>query len=98
MIRDLGAKLKTLRTQHGYSQRYVSEITGISQAVLSGYELGEKTPSIERLLKLSNFYQVSTDYLLGVTKTNNQQSLDASNLTVEQYTLLKQFLSTMQKK
>ncbi len=95
MIRDLGTKLKNLRLQYGYSQRYVSEITGISQTVLSGYETGEKTPSLEKLIKLSNLYQVSTDYLLGVAKTNSKQQIDVSNLTVEQFTLLKQFISSL---
>jgi len=97
MIYDLGEKLKTLRLQHGYSQKYVYEITGISQTALSGYETGEKTPSLEKLLKLSNLYQVSTDYLLGVTKTNGNQFLDASSLTTEQFMLLKQFLDSMKK-
>ena len=67
----------------------------ISVFILSGYETGEKTPSIEKLLKLAALYQVSTDYLLGVAKTKNPKTLDASHLTDEQFKAIKQLLSIM---
>lgn len=95
MVRDLAEKLKTLRLQNGYSQKHVASTLDISVSILSGYETGEKTPSVEKLLKLAALYQVSTDYLLGVVKTENPKTLDASHLTDEQFKAIKQLLLTM---
>lgn len=95
MVQGLAEKLKSLIIQNGYSQKQVADILDISASVLSGYESGEKTPSIEKLLKLSALYQVSIDWLLGVTKTDNHKLIDASHLSDEQFKAIKQLLLTM---
>lgn len=60
-------RLKQLRKAKGYTQIRVQMETGIEQALLSKYENGERIPPTETLLKLADFYNVSTDYLLGRT-------------------------------
>lgn len=84
MIQGLPDKLKNLRRQHGYSQREVSNRLGISPSIVSGYETGERTPSIENLLALSYLYKCSTDYLLGKGQTKPSLQIDVSELTQEQ--------------
>ena len=51
----------------------VAQDLGISRVTLGYYESGERKPDIEILLRIANYYNVSCDYLLGLTET---QSLD----------------------
>lgn len=63
----LGARLKKEREKRNWSQIYVSKKIGITNAVLSNYERGQRDPDTETLAKLAKLYEVSTDYLLGRT-------------------------------
>lgn len=47
----------------------VSKKTGIDQRTLSNYETGKTNPDSYAIIALANFFNVSTDYLLGVTDT-----------------------------
>lgn len=85
MIYGLGERLRALRTQFNFSQKKVADTLNISVSVLYGYETGERTPSLEKLLALSNLYRVSVDYLLGIKKEDTSKIVDASGLTDEQF-------------
>lgn len=65
MIQGLPNRLRTLRQNYGMSQRSVAAQLDVSPSIVSGYESGERTPSAEMLLALSNLFRCSTDYLLG---------------------------------
>ena len=75
---EFGEKLKELRMQAGLTQRI-----GLTKSVVSFYELRERSPSPDVLMKLSAIFHVSTDYLLGVEK---KEMLDVSGLTASQIT------------
>ena len=60
-------RLKDLREDNDMNQTQVSEILGIQQTVYSRYERGFQTIPVEHLIKLADFYEVSTDYILGRT-------------------------------
>ena len=92
MIHGLGERLHNLRRARNLSQKEVSNALGISSSVLSNYESGERTPSIENLVALSSFYRCSTDYLLGIDRST---TLNVSNLSETQIQLLQAFLSTI---
>lgn len=62
-------RLKELRLKHGYYQKEVCEKLDIAQNTLSGYENGTRKPKQEILIKLAEFYGVTTDYLLGQENT-----------------------------
>lgn len=62
---QLGQRLKYLRLQKNMTQEQLAEIIGISRSALSMYELNEREPDIETIVKFADFFQVSTDYLLG---------------------------------
>lgn len=62
-------RLKDLREDKDLLQENIAAILGISQTVYSRYERGHQTIPIIHLLKLADFYQTSTDYILG--RTNN---------------------------
>lgn len=64
-------RLKDLREDRDLRQEDVAEILGISQTVYSRYERGFQTIPVTHLLKLADYYKVSTDYILG--RTNNSK-------------------------
>ena len=59
--------LRYIREQNGLSQIQLQMKTGIDQAMLSRYESGERTPSVEKLLILSRYFGTSVDYLLDLS-------------------------------
>lgn len=75
MIRGLSTKLKDLRTKEGYSQTFVAKAIGISPPIISTYESGQKSPSLESLVALAQLYKCSTDYLLGLTDVTIRRTL-----------------------
>ena len=92
---DFGKNLKRLRLQKGYTQQQLAVELNVTKSVVSYYELQERTPSPEILVKLSYIFHVSTDYLLGL---EHRQTLDLSNLKEEDILLLQQLADTLRKK
>lgn len=62
-------RLRDLREDKDLRQADVAELLEISQTVYSRYERGFQTIPVAHLIKLADFYDVSTDYILG--RTNN---------------------------
>lgn len=60
-------RLKDLREDKDMKQVQIAELLGIQQTVYSRYERGFQNIPIEHLLVLADFYDVSTDYILGRT-------------------------------
>ena len=60
-------RLKKVREEKHYSQKDVSEVLCVRQNTYSQYETGARQIPIDALIKLSVFYQVCVDYLLGLT-------------------------------
>ena len=60
-------RLRDLREDHDLSQKELAKIIGMSQTGYSKYETGENDIPTIILIKLSRFYGVSIDYLLGET-------------------------------
>ncbi len=62
-------RLRDLREDMDMTQTQISELLGIKQTVYSRYERGYQTIPVEHLIRLADFYKVSTDYILGRTLT-----------------------------
>lgn len=92
---DFGRKLKELRIQAGLTQKQLAERVKVTKSVISYYELQERYPSPEILIKLANIFHVSTDFLLGIEK---QQTLDISGLDEEDIRLLQHTISVLRNK
>ncbi len=58
-------RLRDLREDKDLKQTDIAEYLGIQQTVYSRYERGFQTIPVEHLIKLADFYDVTTDYLLG---------------------------------
>ena len=70
-------KLYTLRTQYGYSQEALAEKLNVSRQAISKWELGITLPETDKMIVISDFFDVSIDYLLKDNfKVNKGESLD----------------------
>lgn len=67
MLCDFPKILSKLRQQKGYSQKSVAKDLGISPALLSHYEKGIRECGLDFIIRLAKYYDVSCDYLLGVS-------------------------------
>lgn len=63
--------IRDLREDADYSQAYVAKILDMSQRSYSNYENGISQLKPEMLIKLAALYDVSVDYLLGITAVKN---------------------------
>lgn len=98
MIHGLPDKHKQLRTQYGFTQRQLASMIDVSPPIISGYETGERTPSTEALLALSDIYNCSTDYLLGKQNIVPSVVLDAEGLSLDQLQALQTIIHAMKEK
>ncbi len=60
-------RIRDLREDNDLKQRQVAEYLRCSQQVYSNYELGQRDIPTDVLIRLSELYHVSVDYLLGLT-------------------------------
>ena len=56
-----------MRVQHNFSQQYMAEKLHIKQQSYSRYELATGEPSLETLREIALLFNVSTDYLIGLS-------------------------------
>lgn len=74
-MEQISDKLKKLREKHNFKQSYVDSCLGITQQNYSRYESGKREFPIRLLPALSNLYNVSVEYILGM-------SMNEKDLTV----------------
>lgn len=67
-MEDFAKKLKMLRLEKGLKQTEVSDALGLSKNAFANYEMGIREPSLETLKKICKFFEVSSDFLLGLEK------------------------------
>ena len=60
-------RIRDLREDHDLTQKELSRALCCSQQVYSNYELGQRDIPTDILIKLSSFYNVSVDYILGIS-------------------------------
>ncbi|MGI8876917.1 MAG: helix-turn-helix domain-containing protein [Egibacteraceae bacterium] len=71
VLTEVGPRLKRLRTQRGVTLAALSEVTGISKSTLSRLESGQRRPSLELLLPISQAHQVPLDELVGAPEVGD---------------------------
>lgn len=76
-------RLKDLRVEHGLSLEQLAEATQISKSALSAYEVDDKQEiGSYNLCTLAKFYNVTTDYILGLSETKQPSPLSAESLRI----------------
>lgn len=61
---ELGERIQKLRKKKHISQEELVRQMAVSRQSISKWELGESIPDTEHLVKLNDYFKVSTDYLL----------------------------------
>lgn len=64
-MKELRMMIRELREDRDIKQKVVAEYLGVSQQTYSNYENGHREIPVWAVIKLSEYYEVSTDYLLG---------------------------------
>ncbi|MDF2513217.1 MAG: transcriptional regulator, family [Herbinix sp.] len=64
---NFNARLKQLRQKNKLTQGELANILGLKPTAISNYESERNEPSFDKLIALSKYFDVSCDYLLGVT-------------------------------
>ena len=67
--RKLGSKINLLRSNTNMNQTEFAEKIGVTQSTLSSYEKGNAMPSLDVLIAIATNFHVSTDWLLGLSKS-----------------------------
>lgn len=76
-----GNQLRELRVKHNLTQRDLANKLKSSESAIGMYERNEREPSFEITKKLADIFDVTTDYLLGIsTEHVNQQDLHEVDL------------------
>lgn len=75
-------RIKELRTEKGLLQSDVAKYIGKSERIVGFYEKGERDPNTDTLLKLSELFDVSVDYILGKSDVKNSKTINLDNIDI----------------
>lgn len=75
-----GDRLKHLREIRGYTHTELAELLEVSYPQIYRYEAGKSDPSGDVISRMANLFNVTTDYLLGITDDSSPQ-IRVDNLT-----------------
>lgn len=81
----IGARLKLIRNRKGITLKKLSEDIGVNYSTLSNYERDYRIPELKTLIKISEYYNLPIDYIVG-------------NYTVQRYVEYEKFLKVFNKK
>ena len=79
-------RLRKLRIEKGYNQERMAMELNVSQTTISAFETGERQPDSEMLIRISKFFDVSTDYLLDLSDA--RKPLTSRDLSTEEANLV----------
>ena len=75
-VGDYKNRIRDLREDLDLRQIDVADATGIDQKTLSNYETGKTNPDSSSIIKLAEFFKVTTDYLLGYSSSDMRTNKD----------------------
>ena len=80
MNTDFPRILSLLRKERHISQKAAAADLGVAQALLSHYEKGKREPGLDFLVRVADYYNVSTDYLLGRSAVSSGSIITESDI------------------
>lgn len=75
-------RIKELRNEKGLLQSDVAKYIGKSERIVGFYEKGERDPSTDTLIKLSELFDVSIDYILGKSDRRNTKKINLNDIDI----------------
>lgn len=82
-------RIKDLREEKGLQQTGLAIRLNTSQSTISAYELGTRTPDVNMLIQMAEYFDVSIDYLVGYSDV--KKPIDANTLSTDDMNLLADF-------
>ena len=73
--------MKQLRIKNGLKQQELADMFGLSSGTISFYESEQRKPDIDFIVAIAKYFDVSTDYLLGLTNAIDKENIDISKVT-----------------
>lgn len=86
----IGERITNLRKIQGKTQDELANFLHCNRASFTNYEIGKRIPNIDVIVKLSKYFNVSADYLLGITDIEKPPE----NITEYQTAILKEIIET----
>lgn len=91
---DFACRLKQLRIQNKITQKELATVLNVSQNAVFNWENGKREPSLSMIAELSNYFNVTVDYLLGKvnrpdTRLATQEDIYRFFGTDDEYAMIK---------
>ncbi len=83
----LGEKIKELRLSKGLNQIELASKLGVTKQSISNFENENIRPSVDMIIKMANFFDVSTDFLLEINNKKNK-TINIDGLTKHQVAII----------
>lgn len=84
-------RIKELREEQHMTQVRLSIELEVSQETISAYESGKHYPSVASLIRLSEIFHVSCDYILGLSDLRNDSIVDGQDYTYNETTIIETY-------
>lgn len=86
---NIADRIQHLRKSKGISQEELADKIGVSRQAVSKWESEQTLPDIEKVILLSNFFEVTTDYLLkGIEPVSNEPILENEKLNANIFSIV----------
>ena len=92
---EFGKRLRSLRLQNNLSQKQLAAQIGVRNSMISFYEMGDRQPSLDVIIKLASVFHVSADYLMGLDKT---ECIDISGLDENDKMIVRMLVDSLNNK
>lgn len=82
---NISDRIQNLRKMKGLSQEQLADVLGVSRQAVSKWESEQSTPDMEKIITMSDYFEVTTDYLLkGIEpiKESNKRKLNATVFSI----------------
>lgn len=86
MPKSFGERLKKVRIDRGLRQEDIGAIVHVGKSTVSQWENNIHVPDIETIVKIANYLNVTSDYLLGLTNVRNPIETIAAHHEGEEWT------------
>ena len=95
-METVGKRLRRIREEKEVSKQSLSELLSCSQSAIGNYENDIRNLSIDNIIAVCNYLNITSDYLLGLTKTNDKDDISSSPRTVSMKTILNDIQKTQE--
>jgi transcriptional regulator with XRE-family HTH domain len=95
MIMGLAERIRTLRQGKDISQAKLAEHLGLTKGAVNSWEANSTQPTLLYVVKMASYFNVSTDYLLGI---NKKKMVGVDGLTDKQINNINELINDIRRK